>query len=355
VIGDLGDGSYTLTGGSVSVIGGMSSDIWVGSRGGAGTLEIDGADALVRVRRNLSLANNDRNSTTMKGSATVTIRQGTLAVNGMLKGRQTIANGYGAVTFTLSGGTLRPYNANATFGSSDSARNFDITIADTGSVISGLDDSVTPIARTVDMYANLVGSGNVTLSGGTFNLRGANTHSGTLTIGGATTVALLEGASLASAVTVPAGGTFNVSGLTGGFTLASGRPLGGAGTIRGSLLFDADSKLAFSSSLTVNSGTVTFTGFGIDDIVGLDGAVVSAGTYTLLSGNATFDLSGAANVGLANRVSIGGGKEAYLQQGSLQVVVVPVPEPAAIVLASGGLLAVAIGLRSRTLGQTSRC
>ena len=73
--------------------------------------------------------------------------------------------------------------------------------------------------------------------------------------------------------------------------------------------------------------------------------LVNQGTYTLLGGTANIDLTGALNVGFAQRVGIGGGKEAYFQQGSLQVIVVP--EPAGIAL----LASAATGLAACRLGR----
>lgn len=48
------------------------------------------------------------------------------------------------------------------------------------------------------------------------------------------------------------------------------------------------------------------------------------------------DFANVANLGAGNAVSIGGGKFAYLEQGSLQLVVIP--EPAAALLSGLGLL-----------------
>ncbi len=188
-------------------------------------------------------------------------------------------------------------------------------------------------------------SGGITKAGpGTLLLSAANTFTGPTSVS-AGTLALGAGGSLAdsAAISVASGATFDVSALTGGLTIAADQSLGGAGSILGSLAFGADSKLAFSSSLTVNSGTVTFNGFGINDIIGLDGNLVSAGTYTLLGGDATFDLTNALNVGAVNAVDIGGGKTAYLQQGSLQVVVVP--EPAGVAVWGLGLVVVGVAAR----------
>ncbi len=184
-----------------------------------------------------------------------------------------------------------------------------------------------------------LGAGTMTVSGSTtLNAPAAagviNINSGTLTLGssgsftGATAaIAVASGASL-DAVT------------PGGFSLVSGQTLGGAGTIVGDLLFGSGSKIAFSTSntLTISSGTASFAaGFGIDDLVGLDGNTVAENTYTLLAG--TVDPLNLDNVGFANRVSIGGGKEAYFAVGSLQVLVVPEPALGGIAacLAAAGL------------------
>ncbi len=184
-----------------------------------------------------------------------------------------------------------------------------------------------------------LGAGTMTVSGSTtLNAPAAagviNINSGTLTLGssgsftGATAaIAVASGASL-DAVT------------PGGFSLVSGQTLGGAGTIVGDLLFGSGSKIAFSTSntLTISSGTASFAaGFGIDDLVGLDGNTVAENTYTLLAG--TVDPLNLDNVGFANRVSIGGGKEAYFAAGSLQVLVVPEPALGGIAacLAAAGL------------------
>jgi len=89
------------------------------------------------------------------------------------------------------------------------------------------------------------------------------------------------------------------------------------------------------------TGSVSFTdpsSFGIDDVVGLDSSV-SLGTYTLLAGSV--NTTGLANLGDANAASLGGGKWAYFQAGSLQVVVSAVPEPAAAAVGVAGAIAIA--------------
>ena len=87
------------------------------------------------------------------------------------------------------------------------------------------------------------------------------------------------------------------------------------------------------------TGTVTlYAGFGIDDLTGLDWGSVATGTYTLINGTlgaGVFD--GLDNNSFGTAYDIGGGRSAYFQTGSLQLVVIP--EPRAALLGGLGLLA----------------
>jgi fibronectin-binding autotransporter adhesin len=274
-IGDYASGSYSITAGSLTMIGDPGSSALLGFRGGSGTLDIGGT-AAVRIRGSLFLAVNQPNSTTNKGSATVNLQGGDLAVNGITRGRAgtTGSNGAGSVSFTLSGGTLRPYSGNVSFGSATAGSNFDITLSGTAATISGLDASATPAARTVDLYANLVGSGGVTLSGGTINLRGTNTYSGGTTIGTGTVAILATSA-------VPASGTYTI--LSGG-TLADSS---GFATVGGWL---ASGRIA-----TASAGTLAFTAATESDAInltGYDSLVLAATGTTEVSGAVTPSATG---------------------------------------------------------------
>ncbi len=189
--------------------------------------------------------------------------------------------------------------------------------------------------QAADLAAN--GTGIFRKQGaGTLTLTAANTFVGETRVSAGTLKLAATGSLLSSRITIETGALFDASSVAG-FQLAAGQSLAGAGTFAGSLLVDSGAGLVFdaASPLTVVSGTVSFgAGFGIDDIIGLDGTTVAAGTYTLIDG--TVDLTGLANVGFANRLAIGGGQEAYFQGGSLQVVVVP--EPALSAIAAVGLL-----------------
>jgi len=363
--------------------------VLLGHRGGAGTLTIDGANALVQIRGSLMLANNDANATTNKGSATVTLAQGTLAVNGLLKGKQVRSNGYGDVTFTLSGGTLRPYSGNVSFGSATAGSNFSITLSGTAATISGLDASSTPVARAVDLYANLVGSGGVTLSGGTINLHAANTHSGPTTIAPGTSVTLPGSFANSSAVTV--NGSLSLATNTAGFTFGPGQTLGGAGTVAlpttgpgvslagflapgnspgsltlsgagtfditsaidgttGRLLFElgtpgvssaSDLVLIPDGTLTIGTNLLGFDSFAFTPLAGF-----TAGTYTLFSATT---ISGLLDP--ARTTGTVGSLSAELTASSTEISLVVVPEPGAVALVGMGIVAAGFALRRRTAGR----
>lgn len=209
-----------------------------------------------------------------------------------------------------------------------------LTLAFTGAAAATMPDNYTYTLTADDVAAN--GTGVFRKQGtGTLTLTAANTFTGETRISAGTLKLASTGSLLSSLITIEDGASFDVSEVTN-FAVGPGQALGGSGSFAGSLLLDAGAGLVFDSGnpLTLTSGTVSFgAGFGVDDIVGLDGANVSEGLYTLISG--TVDLTGVDNVGFANRLAIGGGKEAYFQQGSLQLVVVP--EPANFIFAGIGL------------------
>ena len=163
------------------------------------------------------------------------------------------------------------------------------------------------------------------LGGGTLTLSGTNTYTGATAVSAGTL--LVNGALGNTAVSVGSEGT-----------------IGGSGSIAGSLNFGA------GANLTVNladplaiTGAVTFANFTFTDILGWDYASAANGNYTLLTGSGVDLSSGVSNVGLGNAFDLGGGRSAYFQSGSLQVVVIP--EPSAALL--GGLSLLALLRRRR--------
>jgi autotransporter-associated beta strand protein len=152
---------------------------------------------------------------------------------------------------------------------------------------------------------------------------------------------ILAGNNTYTGNTLVSAGTLLVSGALGNSntTVSNSAMIGGNGTIGGSLTLDAGANLLFSltDTLTVNGASVSFGGFSITNLIGLNSSVAN-GTYSLIDGSADFGtFANVSNFGLANAFDLGGGKSAYFGPGSLNVIVIP--EPRAALLGGLGLLA----------------
>jgi len=164
----------------------------------------------------------------------------------------------------------------------------------------------------------------------------------------------LTGNSTYTGGTLVSEGTLLINGdnsaATGIVSVSSGAAIGGNGTIGGSLSLTSGAKFVFSltDTLTVNGAGVAFGGFSVADLVGLTSGTAD-GIYTLINGTATIDFANVSNVGLGNAYDLGGGKSAYFQSGSLDLVVTAVPEPSAWALLGGGLAVVVILRRRRQM------
>ena len=175
---------------------------------------------------------------------------------------------------------------------------------------------------------------NPSSAGGGLTLNDTAATKGTLTLSGESTY---TGATLVSA------GTLLVNGQLGNtaVTVDGSATVGGTGSLGGSLAFAGTSNLRvvnFNDPLAV-AGTVTFgSGFGIDNLLGINWDSLDLHTaYTVLTTTQSFGTGDIANFGYDNRVTVGSlGREAYFQNGSLQVIVIP--EPSAALLGGLGML-----------------
>lgn len=241
----------------------------------------------------------------------------------------------GAHTLTVNrniGGTTE---GNFTFGATTLTGNGTFEVGDHGTDPAALNQ------LTLGAVGESGGARDLTKTGaGTLILTGANSYTGvtdvqagTLQLGASSDLAGTSGIQLAN------GATLDVAALTGGLTLGSSQSLGGAGTVSGDLVFGSGATLDFDPAQTLTvTGALSFdNSFGVTSLNVADWSLIGEDTYTLISNGG--DFSNITNWGLGNAADIGGGRSAYFQEGSLQLVVIP--EPSTLVLFGLALLGVA--------------
>lgn len=211
------------------------------------------------------------------------------------------------------------YEMGALSGVTNSLLRNGLSVSGTNTIQVGNLDTNTNFAGTIGggggtMALTKVGTGALTLSG-------ANTYTGDTVVSAGTL--LVNGSLGNSAVSVEAAAT-----------------IGGTGDLAGNLTMDATSffeVVDISNPLSV-AGTITFgSGFGIENITGVDWASLTKNTpHMLISTSQVFTSADIANFGLENAADLGGGLFAYFENGSLAVVVIP--EPAVTLLGCFGIL-----------------
>jgi len=299
--------SGTLVAGSVAAFGAGSVTVNAGGVLDLGSLAI--ANAITNNGGTILNAAGYAGTQTLLASATYSSLSASGTVSVGAGGRATLAGSIAGTVATLAGGT-----ADLTSGGSLAQA----SVANAGTFIFS-------------------GTANDTLAA---SFAGA----GAFAKGSAAILALTGSSFFGAGTQVTAGGLLVTGSVGGGLVdVATGASIGGAGRIGGNLNLQSGATFAFNAASTLTvGGTTTFGGsFGIANITGLGGDTPD-GTYTLINGNV--DFTNVTNVGAGSAVSLGAGKSAYLQQGSMNLVVVPEPATLALVC-SGGLALLLFGRR----------
>lgn len=321
-----------------------------GALTGSGALEYLANSGTER-RLTISSANNNTYTgnwtVSHSGTGTALLRAGAANALGTgtvtLKARATLENNIANGLDSLAGVKLTESTSTLTLGATPWTNAAAILTAQNGTIHSGSGAStigtfLLDSAGTVTLDADPGGSLAATsfdIRQGTLAGTGSLTGTGTLSKSTSGTATLAGTHSYTGATTVAAGALL-VTGTLGAtdVTVDAGAAIGGSGSIGGSLHFNAGSNLLFSltDTLTVNGASVDFDAFSIANLTGFDNTVPN-GTYTLIDGDATIVLTNVVNFGLANAQPLDGGRSAYFDSGSLQLVVIPEPSVALL----GGL------------------
>lgn len=309
-------GNTTVSGGYIrvanaSALASTGTISLTASSGNPGGLQLDPGVSVNRLIQTAGRSNATTTGYILRSLGGLTDWQGTIEIN-------STGGNYGFLsdsgTLTLSG-TLTSV-ATGTFGARTYMFAGDGDILVSGGIRKGGSLAVQ------DLAVSKQGSGRLTLSGNNNYTGATNVIAGTLIVGG----------------------TLGATALT----VSTGAILGGDGLVGGTVTFDAGASILFdpTKTLTVDGASVSFGGFGIANLIGLDGNTAE-GTYTLLDGLATIDTTNLSNLGSGNAANIGGGKAAYFETGSLRVVVVPEPAPVLVAVSGLGLVMGWRALRQR--------
>jgi autotransporter-associated beta strand protein len=339
----IGAGNLTLSGSnSGTASGGMTIDagtVFVASQANlpSGTLTLDGTAGITASgAANFSPVVNGSNFVT--GTGTVILGLGNLSGAGTLTFGGPFVNDYTG-NFTAFTGTLIASGGGSRWNGSTGGSNLSLDLGNTGTSVRNGATGITIGALTGSVTSTITGAGGgatqavtytiggktvgglgVTPVDSTFNgsitnganttgltkvglstltLNGTNTYTGATNIAGGT-LALTGSGSLASPnIIVGASTTFDVSGVTGGFTLASGQSVSGAGSVTGTMNVTGTLSPGNSPG-TLNTGSQVWLDGGDYNWQMLN-ATGEAGTgYDTIAVTGTLDLSllSAAQFGL---------------------------------------------------------
>lgn len=354
---DLGNAVRTITLLNSATFNGIVSN---------GGLIVNGSNAGSMRRLILNAANTYAAGTTLSsgtlvagsadafGSGAVTVASGASLDLGGYAVVNTITNNGGSILNAGSYAGTQTLLASATYASLSGASTLNVGINGKATINGSIAGTIATLAGgTAELTSGGVLTQTSVTNAGKFIFSDSSNASLSTNFSGAGSfqkdsgsILSLTGSSFFGAgMQITAGGLL-VTGSVGGGTVsvAGNASLGGSGRIGGDVSFASGAKFNFvaGNTLTVG-GSATFAGtFGVAGILGLD-ATTPDGTYTLISGAVNF--TNVTNVGSGNAYSLGSGKSAYLQQGSLELVVVPEPATMALVCSAG--LAVVLFHRRR--------
>jgi autotransporter-associated beta strand protein len=316
---DALSGTTNVSQGTLRIVGNSSL--------GSNTIDFNvGAGASLSLDGNLSwngsytLNNNSQlirqTTSVISANANYAANRTLTSADGLTNGQHTIQSG---VTITATSDL---------FGSTPTSAVADRIMMEDASIIR----STASFALNENKGVMLLGTGTIGASAGqTLTINSSiSGEDGFLRIGGtsASGVVALNGVNAYLGTTTVSSGTLLVNGSIGStqkVTVASG-----SGSIAGSLHFNSGAIWHIGSlgqSLTV-AGPITFGGaFGIANLTGINWNTVDNGTYTLISTSQTFN-GKVSNFGIENAYSLGNGRSAYFQNGSLAMVVIPEPSVA---------------------------
>ena len=196
-----------------------------------------------------------------------------------------------------------------------------------------------------DTIGNVTGAGLWTATSGTKTLSAASgTFSGDIT-GTLTTLAInssstytLSGNSTYTGDTSVAAGTLYVTGAlsNSAVTVQANGTIGSDGTPKPASTIAAGGNLDLTGAtlganstgiLGLTGGTLTLGNLTFEDLVGWDWLNAAPGTYELIDGTFSIDWGGTAYTSEETAYDFGNGNKGYFTRGSLNAVIVAIPEP----------------------------
>ena len=276
------------------------------------------------------------------GGSAVTINNVTVTGGSDLTGDVIMTNG-SPRTFTLNGSnTTLTLDGVLTLARPNAAMTLSVNGAGNTLELGGLSLTGGNANRTIDGSGNITVNGSVTDSiNGNFTMAGA----GILTLAGASNsydantivsagTLYVTGALANSAVTVQANGTVGSDGTTTG-SLNNGMTIDAGGNLD---LNGATLGANSTGILGITGGSLTLGALTFEDLVGWDWLNADVGTYELIDGSFSIDWGGTAYTSEGSAYDFGNGKKGYFTSGSLNAVIVAIPEPKALILGALGAL-----------------